>query len=288
MPLRPLLAALVVALGLSGCDTEIAPTSADGRAFTVWGQLDPTTNRQAVRIDPIRATIDDEVPFEGTVTSVDLATGVETAWRDSLVTFPDGSTGYVFLADYRPAYDSRVELRVTQGGEVTTYARVTVPPRVAPYFGALMVGARNEIDLVLPGAPRVVAPRVVYGLLGRNASTSAEGDEFLEVLPVPEGQITSVEFGWRVRVDFTAQVETLRARFLDREIRDFNATAVRVRVAVANEEWAAPFPFSFSRELVIQPGTVSNVRGGYGFLGAAYTVEAVLNLDEDTLRRIGL
>ena len=284
---RSLLVA-ALALGLSACDTEIAPTSADGRAFTVWGQLNPTTNRQAVRIDPIAPTIDQEVPFEGAVTSVDLATGAVTPWRDSLVTFPDGSTGHVFLADYRPAYDSRVELRVTQDGTVATYARVTVPPRVAPYFGNVTVGARSGVDVVLPGAPRVVAARVIYTLLGRRPATEGDGDSFLESLPVDDGQITSVEFGWRVRVDFTRQVEVIRSRFLDRQIRDFNATGVRVRLAVANEEWAAPYPFSFSRELLIQPGTVSNVRGGYGFLGAAYTLDLALELDEDTLRRLGI
>ena len=286
MPLRLLLAA-ALALGLSACDTDVAPTSTDGRAFTVWGQLDPTASRQAVRVDPIAATIDQEVPFEGTVTSVDLGTGAETAWRDSLVTFADGSTGHVFLADYRPAYDSRVELRVTQGGAVTTYARVTVPPRVTPYFGDLSVGTRSEIDLVLPGAPRVVGASVVYDLLGQLPNSGGEGD-FLETLPVGEEQIASVEFGWRVRVNFTRQVEIIRAQFLQRDIRAFNATGVRVRVAVANEEWAAPYPFAFSREIVIQPGTVSNVRGGYGFLGAAYTLDETLELDEDTLRRLGL
>ena len=284
-----LLAAAVVVASLAACDTEIAPTSADGRAFTIWGQLDPTASRQAVRVEPIAPTIDQEVPFAGTVTSVDLGTGAETAWRDSLVTFPDGSTGHVFLADYRPAYDSRVELRVTQDGEVVSYARVTVPPRVTPYFGALSIGAPSSLDLVLPGAPRVVGARVVYDLLGRRPATSGGGEAgFLESLPVEDGQIASVEFGWRVRINLTGQIETIRSRFLQRDIRDFNATGVRVRVAVASEEWAAPYPLTFSRELLIQPGTVSNVRGGYGFLGAAYALDLALEFDEDTLRRLGL
>lgn len=288
MPLRLLFAAALV-LGLSACDTEIAPTSADGREFTIWGQLDPTASRQAVRIDPIAPTIDEDVPFVGTVTSVDLTTGTETAWRDSLVTFLDGSTGHVFLADYQPAYGSRVELRVTQDDAVATYARVTVPPRVLPYFGSLSIGARSELDLVLPGAPRVIGARVVYELLGRRPSTEDDAeDDFLETLPVPEDEIESVEFGWRVRINFTRQVDVIRSLFLERDIRDFVATGVRVRVAVANEEWAAPYPFTFSRELLIQPGTVSNVRGGYGFLGAAYTLDQTLELDEDTLRRLGL
>lgn len=287
MLLRLLAAAAVVA-SLGACDTEIAPTSADGRSFTVWGQLDPTSARQAVRVEPIAPTVDEGAPFVGAVTSVDLDTGAETAWRDSVVTFPDGTTGHVFVADYRPAYGSRVELRVTQDGEAVTYARVTVPPRVTPYFGALTIGTRSELDLVLPGAPRVVGARVVYDLVGRLSQGGGSEAEFLESLPVDVGRIESVEFGWRVGIDLSGQVELLRARLLQRDVREFSATGIRVVVAVANEEWAAPYPFAFSRELVIQPGTVSNVRGGYGFLGAAYTLDEVLEFDEDTLRRLGL
>lgn len=287
--LRLLSCLLLVALAVSaaGCDAEVPAASADGRDFTLWGQLDPTKDRQVVRVEPISPTLGGQLDIDGQVVSEHLATGETTAWRDSVVTFPDGSTGHLFLADYRPAYDSPVEFRVEQGGETVTYARVTVPPNVTPFFGNLITGARNQLDLLLPGAPRVVGARVIYNVAG-GRSTSPSGNVYLEAVDVEPQDVTSIEFGWRVRVDFTRQVEELRARFLQREVREFNATGIRVQVSIANEEWAAPFPFRFSRELLIQPGTVSNVRGGYGFLGAAYTIEADWVASEDEIRRIGL
>lgn len=270
--------ALLLAVAVGGCDTDVPAASADGRDFTIWGQLDPTADTQAIRVDPISPTIDGTLDFRGQVVSEDLTTGEITAWRDSLVTFPDGSTGHVFMADYRPDYDSTVELRVEQDGDRVTYGRVTVPPNVTPFFGELTSGTRNRLDLLLPGAPRVVGARVIYEISGA-------GEEQVVVEPQ---DVESIEFGWRVRIDFSRQVEILRSRFRQRDILSFNATGVRVRVAIANDEWAAPFPFSFSRDLLIQPGTVSNIRGGYGFLGGAYTIETEWVATEDEIRRLGL
>ena len=287
--LRLLSCAVLVALVLSasGCDSDIPGASADGQVFTLWGQLDPTTDRQVVRVEPISATLDGPRDVVGVVVSEDQATGETTIWRDSVVTYPDDSIGHIFLADYRPDYDSSVEFRIEQEGEPVTYARVTIPPNVTPFFGNLVTGVRNQLDLLLPGAPRVVGAKVIYDIAGGRA-TSPTGNEYVETVVVEPQNVSSVEFGWRVRVDFTRHVEVLRGRFQQREIREFNATGIRVQVAIANEEWAAPFPFTFSRDLLLQPGTVSNVRGGYGFLGAAYTIETEWVADENDVRRIGL
>ncbi len=275
------LAAVGLALLTAGCSTDVPPAAADGSVFTLWGQLDPTASRQAVRVEPITPTLGGASTLDATVVSVNLETGEETAWRDSVLKFGDGSTAHVFLADYRPAFGSLVEFRVLHDGEVATYARVRVPPRVTPYFTSPVIGARSTVDLVVPGAPRVVGAEVIYDLY-----TSTAG--YVETVDVQDAQIHSIDFGQRVTVDFTSQVELLRARLLRDNVRSFNADVVRVRGSVANEEWAAPYPLRFSRELLLQPGAVSNVRNGYGFLGAAYSFELPWEVDDDVLRRLGL
>ncbi len=286
-PSMPILrtAALAVAIAslalLAGCSTEVPPAASDGAVFTLWGRLDPTAAWQAVRVEPISTTIDGGDALDATVVSVDLETGEQTAWRDSVVTFADGSVGHVFLADVTPAFGSHVEFRVLQDGEVATSARVRVPPRVVGFFTDLRIGASSTVDLVLPGAPRVVGARVAYDI-------RAELDDFAETVDVEDSDVTSIDFGWEVAVDFTSQVELLRSRFLQRGIRSIRAEGVRVQGFVANEEWAAPYPFEFSRNLLIQPGTVSNVQNGYGFLGAAYPFDYVWEVDDSTLRRLGL
>lgn len=281
--LRPFRLALccALALGLAACEENVPPTSADGSSFTIWGQLDPTVATQAVRVEPIAPTIDGIAEIGATVESEDLVTGEVTPWRDSLITFADGSRGHVFLADYQPPYGARVEFRVVRDGETATSARVTVPPLVTPFFGEVSIGVRSTVDLVLPGAPRVVGADVAYDLL-------SDAGDFLEFVEVDPSLVTSIDFGWRVTIDFSRQVEVLRGRFRQRDINGFDASLVRVRGAVASEEWAAPFPFPFSPAFVIQPGTVSNVRGGFGFLGAAYAFDVPLEVGEDVLNRLGL
>ena len=268
-------------VGLAGCNEDVPSTSANGTVFTLWGQLDPSTRRQAIRVEPIAPTIEGIEDIDATVASVSLTTGEETAWRDSVVTFPDGSVGHIFLADYQPAYGDLVEFRVLRGGEVATYARVRIPPQVSGYFGDPVIGARSTVDLVLPGAPRAVGARVIYNL--------ASGDTgFQETIDIDDADIRSIDFGWRVTVDFTRQVQVLRSRLNQENVGEFAAEVIQVQVAVANEEWAAPYPFPFSRSFLIQPGTVSNVRNGFGFLGAAYVVDVAWDVDEEVLRRLGL
>ena len=101
------LALCAVALGLAGCEDDVDPTLGTDQVFSLYGYLDPTADRQSVRVVPIVPTInsDTSATIDAVVTSTDLGTGVVTAWRDSLVTYRDGSRGHVFVADYTPAPD---------------------------------------------------------------------------------------------------------------------------------------------------------------------------------------
>ncbi|HEX8298797.1 MAG TPA: hypothetical protein VF594_06510, partial [Rubricoccaceae bacterium] len=93
------LAALVGA-PLAGCDDAIeSPGSLQG-TYTLWGALNPQADVQSVRVVPVRDTISlgSAAPLPVTVASVDLETGAETAWRDSVVTFRDGTVGHIFNA----------------------------------------------------------------------------------------------------------------------------------------------------------------------------------------------
>ena len=127
----------------------------------------------------------------------------------------------------------------------------------------------------------MVGARVVYDLTADEAG-------FQETVDIEDADVRSIDFGWRVTVDFTRQVQVLRSRLNPENVRNFAAEVIRVQVAVANEEWAAPYPFPFSRSFLIQPGTVSNVRNGYGFLGAAYVIDVAWEVDDEVLRRLGL
>lgn len=270
------------ALLAAGCAEDVPAASPGDAAFTLWGQLNPAASQQAVLVAPITATANEAVTLDGTtVESEDLRSGVVTPWRDSLVTYADGSSAHVFVADLQPAYGNPVEFRVRRDGAVVTSARVDVPPRVTAFLEDPVIAARSSLGLLLPGAPRVVGAQMVY-------TAEGAGREFVDAIPLTPADIRSVEHGWRLTVTFATHAAILDDRFIQRDVEQYDVTGVRFRGAVASRDWAAPYPFSFSRDLLVQPGTVSNVRGGYGFVGAAYTFDVAWDADTNLIRRVGL
>lgn len=278
----------VAALAASaGCDTtDVSATEPTGRLFTLWGQLDPTATRQAIRVDAITSTIDASREIDAELWSRALDTGVERLWRDSLVLFPGGTSGHVFVADFEPGYDSRYEIQVRQRGAVVAYARTTTPPRVEPLVRAL--DATPFLDLTVLGAPRLVVPAVEYTVYAPGHRDDVTVQR-IEVLP---SLIRSVDAGWAARLDLAGHAETLIKRLDERHPDEIVTTAFVcrsfVRAAVVDAGWAPPFPQAFSEPLLYRPGTVSNVRGGYGYLGAGYAIDRDVVFSPSQLRRARL
>ena len=100
---------LVAALTLGACSDVVDPTVGTDQAFSLYGYLDPTADHQAIRVVAIGATIgaDTSRAIDATVVSQELGSGETVAWRDSVVTYRDGTVGHVFVADYTPTPRSR-------------------------------------------------------------------------------------------------------------------------------------------------------------------------------------
>ena len=111
-----LLLGLAALAFLGACSDSVDPTLGTEQAFSLYGYLDPSADRQALRVAPIVGTIvaDTARTLAATVTSEELGTGRTVAWRDSFVTYRDGSTGHVFVADYTPTPGATVEVRVAE------------------------------------------------------------------------------------------------------------------------------------------------------------------------------
>ena len=267
--LAALTAVLTLGGALAGCDTAIdTPDSLRG-SYTLWGALDPTADVQAVRVVPVTDSIGlgSAAPLPVAVVSVDLATAAETPWRDSVVTFRDGSVGHVFTARLRPAYGSRhrVVVRRDGGGEVS--ALVAVPPFVAPVVQRVqrLGGGVVLFPVLWPGAPQLNRVRVTYTLV------RATG-EVTDVTRVLVGTSGPVEFGWQTVVDVGVEDDRVQ-REAGGEPGDFALRNLRVTAEVASEDWRPPGGV-FDPEVLAEPGSLGNVEGGFGFVGAAYDVSA--------------
>ena len=268
--LLPLAAAALGAAALGACSDAVDPTLGTDRAFSLYGYLDPTADRQALRVAPIYDTIDADTvaATPARVTSVERETGREVVWRDSAVTFRDGSVGHVFVADYTPTPGATVELRVE---EAAPAARVVTTEVAVPPIRPLVMadGARlprGTYRAEVEGVPHVQAGLLLVHVLGLPGTEPGEVGTFavgFEPLPATEAAPGT----WALEVPFLSRAYTeLRRRGL---VGVVELVEVELVAFVTNEAWAAPLADA-DPDVLVEPGTFSNVEGGFGFVGGGY------------------
>ena len=286
MPRASFLAVLLLlAPALAGCEEDIASPDDLRAYYTLWGALDPESGRQAIRIVPITDTVGlgTAAPLPVTVTSVDLATGAETAWRDSVVTYFDESIGHVFLAEARPAYGSDHVIRVVDETGVETSALVKIPPLIEPIRQTPLLEGGVTYPLLWVDAPRLNRVRATYVLEDESCQT------FQVTRDLDESMAYPVEFGWAVELPLHEEAR----RLIQQTGQNLSLYDVTVSVEVASEDWRPPGG-TFDPEILVEPGTLSNVTNGFGFVGAAYEqsvrwrpLAAELNRTDFMRRRFG-
>ena len=200
---------LLLAAALSACDDGFSPRVDDTRAFALYGTLDGRTARQAIRVQDLAGSVldtPDRLPV--TVTSTELKTGRTTAWRDSVVTLPDGIRAHLFVADLAvaPGDAHRIEaLRDADGAR--SVVTVTIPSSVVT-SGPSPSASSNAAPVVLSVASgRLEGARVRFVVRRVDTDDSAsfltqptpqEGGgqaSFLSFLDTAELQATSLLYG---------------------------------------------------------------------------------------------
>ncbi len=264
----------------SGCDEAIAPPDGFAAYYTLWGAFDPSVDVQAVRVVPIEREIGtgSAEPLGVEVTSTDLATGAITTWRDSVITFSDGSVGHVYLGDFSPEFGRRYEFQVENGAGQKTTAATRVPPLVSPFREATaFIPGDVKLPVLWPGAPQLNNLEIVYELENGNC------DRFIQDAPFV-GDAEPFEFGWSTAIRLAEAADAVLA-LLDN--RPHAVVRMWMRAEVASEDWRPPNGV-FDPELLIEPGTFSNVEGGFGFVGGSYVAQTdSWTLEPDAVIRAG-
>lgn len=257
--------AVVLVTTAGGCSEDVPAAGGLTESYTLWGALDPTSDAQRIRVVRITPTITSGStdPLPATVTSTDAATGVVTAWRDSVVTFDDGTLGHVFVASLRPAFGSVHVVRVVDPERPEVSALVRVPPAI-PSPVLLPIVREQGAPVITgfwPDAPRLNRARIQYTVLSRDCREHIVEREVLRANSVP------VEFGWEVRLPMQTAGPELIASLPPPS--PYALVEVTMRGEVASEDWRPPGGV-FDPEVLIDPTVFGNVSGGYGFVGAAY------------------
>ena len=286
---------LIFVLILAGCDQNIDPIVGEDRPYTIWGYLDAHADTQRVRVFSIASElgIDRSGPIDATVTSTNLTTGVKYDWVDREITFSDSSVGHVFEAAFRARYEEQYRLEVTRSDGAQSTATVSIPPPVT----VELIDERN----------RTVVPAFIHGKPPNLVDVSVTYDAITlpPANPWPPGSTTPPAVRLPVQVSYSGKEEptadgwkyeiNLREDFVEVQ-NEFELNCLRkdlialrridFRFLAADEQWAPPNN-SFDPNLLIEPGTFSNVTNGFGFFGGGYTVSTRWIPTNAVLRNVG-
>jgi len=309
---------LSFAVLLAACETSVAPRSDADRHFTLYGVMNPLADSQGVIVFPIESDLRSlpAEPLEARFTSTNLDTGDQTVWTDSIVVGGDGAT-HVFWAPFRAvhgdSYRLEVESLLDDGGSTVT---VKVPPfaEIVPQEPVDGVGVTQDVLVTAPierlnfllvryvikarlPSTSLGFPVLLPGGKGGGSSTVGDlppGDSLVvQTLFVPIDYAQKATLGpseWTIPINFTDDFREIRRRVSSRGRPDasfgIQLLAVEVSFVAANAAWAAPDE-RFEADVLVQPGTMSNVERGFGFVGAGYRLAHSYTLSDEILIRIG-
>lgn len=285
---------LSVVLMLGACDTEITAVTGTDMPFTAYGLLSPDLDTQKVLVYPIEGTLRQRgsEPLDVTVRSIDLTTGEERFWNDSLVVGPDGLFEHVFQSTFRADYGHTYRLSIERPDGPVSHAEATVPPRTQVVSGTprTFPGSVLWPVLVEGGAPLLHKIVVTYLVSARPVNSEVDA---YDVSISYDGKEELLGGRWEIPIDLVGDYRKVEAGIVGEVGTALNRTfgirinRVRIELIVASEDWNPPNG-DFDPEVIVQPGTMSNFANGYGLVAAGYRHDVLLDPpDADALRAAG-
>lgn len=282
-----LLMLAVFGLSLAGCDDTVDPIIESDQQITLFATLDMYSDVQWVRFIPIRGLITSDTinPDDYSFQSTDETTGETIVWEDSVHVFDNGSVGLLYRADLRvqPGHTYSFEARKA-GSDLVTTASTTIPsqadfnvePEEVEQFvgptGFVVLGTQDVEWTGLDSRPFKV--ELWYRFL--RAPTDPFRD--IKIDPVP---LYTYENG---TLSMTMNLPAQRVFLADS--LDLNRSALMgIGMEVSNlDDKFVPPGGVFDPEILVQPGTFSNVTNGFGFIGSVSRFRAEWTLSDESLR----
>ena len=277
--LARLIVLAVLLFGLSACEESVNAVLGTEHAFTIYGHFNPQSDTQAVRVYSIDGTIDRvwPQPLDTYVRSIDLETGDMHVWRDSVIQFTADNYGHIFWAGFRPDYEERHRLILRRSDGVETHVDVTIPSLSKPELIEPLVESGYVLLPVLwKRAPRLNNIRVRY-------HTNMGSYDFVypnEQVSREDGQVAIVQMHKDVRFVFRDIFQQ------GGSTRDTRLRAIEQIVLVSSADWVPPGEV-YNAELLVEPGTFSNVENGFGYVGAGYEASFYYEVPDSIARAAG-
>lgn len=291
----------VLALGLAvtallmGCEEAVDPVVGTDKAFSLYGVLQPRADTQWVRVYPIKDQLAPASPesLAATVTTTTVESGRTVSWRDSLIQEDDGRYAHVFWRPFDVDYGQTYRLQAASEEGETTHAEVTVPSNAALVLQEPQV---NTSPVTVPVLVNVSVPRLInleveyYFQYERRENVGPNERIEAHVTLSYTGAQRRSEEGWIIPIHLSKDFEILRDRLRDAELWNPDVGLVMRNVtlslAVVNEEWNPPGG-EFDPDVLVEPGVMSNIEKGFGFLGAGYRLTKQWTPSSEVLKEAG-
>ena len=289
--MRFLLTAILVLGLLAACEESVSPILESDRQFTIFGALDMDRDTQYVRVIPIRPQLESTSDsLNVTVRTIELETENVQFWRDSVHVYDTGLIGHIFYAPMRIRAGFTYRLEVMPiGGELVTSAETTVPTEpTATVFP-------ETVEWVF--TTRLIArQRVVWEGLEQAPFDLEQWYRFLRISDFsyrdiqlsydPVNRAVLGETGqWEVDIDLVRDRDSLATKT---EIGPSAPLAgIGLRITLLDNAFIPPGE-DFDRDVLAQPGTLSNVENGFGFFGSVGRFSVEWLLADTTVSALGM
>ncbi len=257
---------------LRACEEDVVAIVGTDLPFSMFGILTPQADTQWVRVFPIEGRLEPAPPgaLDARVTSFDLFISETRVWSDSLIQEEDGQYAHVYWSPFPTPYGRVYRLEVERSDGAASRATVAVPAEAILELPPQAVQAPSFFPVLVRGdVPNLNRIEVNYRFRFR---TGVEIDT-REVLVSYDGKEERTEGGWLIQL--TPRADLLQIQRILEERVDVDPevglklTRLTIRLIVASAEWDPPGGV-FDADVLVQPGTLSNVENGFGFLGAGY------------------
>ena len=280
---------------LVGCEATVDPVVGTDKAFSLYGVLQPRADTQWVRVYPIEDRLEPTAPdsLAVTVTSTDLTRGRRATWHDSLIQEDDGRYAHVYWSRTPIEYEHTYRVEVAGEGERTAQVEVPVPENAAL---ALHEPQAETLPVIVPvhvtqAVPRLINVEVEYYVqYDRQDNVAGSASPTARLRVSYSGIPERTDGEWVVPIDLTEDYRTLRERLVNADL--WNPTVgivmrnMTLRLEVVNDAWNPPGG-AFDPDVLVEPGTMSNVTDGFGFVGAGYRLKKQWTPSVEVLERAG-
>ena len=279
----------VACLLAAGCENDVplVDTAEADVYFSLYGYFLAGADTQYVRVVPFRGTLrrPEPGPIDAEVTSTDVSTGQTVTWQDSLVQNDDGSYSHVFYAPTDILADRTYLLEARRSDGNVTRAEAETPPWPVTSIGETYQHNGYKQDVAWEVAdPAAFVADVTYMVSAAYPVTP------IIYVTVPYAQAQrQTETGRFVTValqdDYADVYEALLEQYTITPESEIFLYEIRMRLVIPHESWTPPGGW-YDPYLLSNPGTFSNVEGGYGFIGGAVDTTLRWQLDPEVMENL--